>query len=162
MSNHAFSQDHHPTLRHYEREEVGALLQTILVVLTDLALTGKQAHWNVVGPNFRPLHLFLDEMIETWRTAADGVAERAAALGHSPDGRVATVAAHTALPALPAGVLPDGELVVSLTKILTEAVGTVRERTAQLEDIDVVSADLLHGVIADLEEQLWMIRVQSA
>jgi starvation-inducible DNA-binding protein len=162
MSHHAFSQDHHPTLRHYEREEVGALLQVILVVLTDLALTGKHAHWNVVGPNFRPLHLFLDEMIETWRTAADGVAERAAALGHSPDGRIATVAAHTDLPALPAGEQHDVELIAALTKILTEAIGTVRERTAQLEDVDVVTADLLHGVLADLEEQLWMIRVQAA
>ena len=35
-------------------EEVGAHLQTILVVLIDLALTGQAAHWNVVGPNFRP------------------------------------------------------------------------------------------------------------
>ena len=162
MTNHTFSQDHHPTLRHYEREEVGAHLQTILVVLIDLSLMGKQAHWNVVGPNFRSMHLFLDEMVETWRAAADGVAERAAALGHPPDGRIATLATHTELPALPTGVLPDGELVVTLTKILTEAVGTVRERTAQLEDVDVVSADLLHGVIADLEEQLWMIRVQAA
>jgi hypothetical protein len=37
----------------------------------------------------------------------------------------------------------------------------VRDRCERLEDVDVVTADLLHGVIASLEEQLWMIRVQA-
>jgi len=161
MTQHAFSQDHHPTLRHEEREGLGNELQTILVVLTDLALTGKHAHWNVVGPSFRSLHLMLDEMIETWREAGDSVAERAAALGHSPDGRIATVATHTELTALPAGRQSDRELVIALTVLLTEATAVVRERTERLEDLDVVTADLLHGVIASLEEQLWMIRVQA-
>jgi starvation-inducible DNA-binding protein len=161
MTQHAFSQDHHPTLRHDERAGLGNELQTILVVLTDLALTGKHAHWNVVGPNFRSLHLHLDEMIDSWRAAADSVAERAAALGHFPDGRVATVAAHTMLPALPAGRQSDHELVIALTVLLTEATGIVRERTERIEEVDVVTADLLHGVIASLEEQLWMIRVQA-
>ena len=32
----------------------------------------------------------------------------------------------------------------------------------RLEDVDTVTADLLHGVVATLEEQAWMIRVQSA
>ena len=116
MSTNHISQDHHPTLRHVDRAAIGNELQVALTVLTDLSLLGKQAHWNVVGPLFRPLHLQLDEMIDAWRAAADAVAERAVALGHSPDGRAATVAA----------------------------------------------ADLLHGVVAGLEENLWMIRVQAA
>ncbi len=161
MTNTTFSQDHHPTLRHEEREAVGVGLQTILVVLSDPALTGKHAHWNVVGPNFRPLHLFLDEMIDAWRDAADSVAERAATLGHSPDGRAGTIAERTDLAALPAGPQRDHELVVALTRLLTDAVGIVRDRCERLEDVDVVTADLLHGVIASLEEQLWMIRVQA-
>ena len=161
MTHHTFSQDHHPTLRHDQREAVGSELQTILVALSDLALTGKHAHWNVVGPNFRSLHLFLDEMIDAWRSAADSVAERAMALGHSPDGRIATLAAHTELPPLPAGRQRDHELIVALTKLLTDVIGMVRERTERLEDVDIVTADLLHGVIANLEEQHWMIRVQA-
>src|SRR3954466_631708 len=88
---HALSQDHHPTLRHEDREAVGNELQRVLVTLIDLSLIGKQAHWNVVGPHFRSLHLQLDEMIDAWREAADVVGERAVALGHAPDGRAATV-----------------------------------------------------------------------
>ena len=36
-------------------------LQKVLVDLIELHLQGKQAHWNLVGTNFRDLHLQLDE-----------------------------------------------------------------------------------------------------
>jgi starvation-inducible DNA-binding protein len=156
------STDHHPTLRHVDREAIGAELQGVLAILIDLSLTGKHAHWNVQGPNFRPLHLHLDEMIDEWRDAADTVGERAVALGHAPDGRTATVAAQSPLPQLEAGPQLDRELLVALTRILTEAIGAIRERMDRLEDVDTVTADILHGVVAKLEEQAWMIRVQTA
>jgi starvation-inducible DNA-binding protein len=162
LSTHHISQDHHPTLRHVDREAIGNELQVALTVLIDLSLLGKQAHWNVVGPLFRPLHLQLDEMIDAWRAAADAVAERAVALGHSPDGRAATVAARSELPTLPEGQIADRDVVASFTRLLTDAVGTIRERMDRIEDVDTVTADLLHGVVAGLEENLWMIRVQAA
>ena len=161
MSVPHLSPDHHPTLRHVDRQAIGAELQQILVVLLDLALLGKQAHWNVVGPHFRSLHLQLDEMIDAWREDADRVAERAVALGFAPDGRAATVAARSPLTPLPGDQLADRDVVTALTRTLTDSVGAVRDRAAPLEDLDPVTADVLHGVIAKLEEQLWMIRVQA-
>src|ERR1700734_1225501 len=77
----------------HQREEVGNQLQATLVELTDLALVGKQLHWSVVGPLFRPLHQQLDERVDSWRELADVIAERAAAIGYWPDGQAATVAA---------------------------------------------------------------------
>ena len=53
----------------------------------DLSLIGKQLHWTVVGPDFRPLHLQLDELVDSWRELSDTVAERAVALGVMPDGQ---------------------------------------------------------------------------
>jgi starvation-inducible DNA-binding protein len=44
------------------KQKSAAELQTVLVDLIDLGLQGKQAHWNVVGPQFRTLHLELDEV----------------------------------------------------------------------------------------------------
>src|SRR5215217_940613 len=105
--------DHHPTLRHEEREGLGYALQDVLVDLVDLALVAKQLHWNVVGPSFRPLHLQLDELYDVAREHADVVAERARALGWSPDGRRDRVAAKSTLPAVPEGLL-DGHHVVGL------------------------------------------------
>jgi starvation-inducible DNA-binding protein len=156
----AISQDHHPTLRHNEREALGAELQAALTVLIDLSLLGKQAHWNVTGRHFRSLHLQLDELVDAWRAAADAVAERAVALGHAPDGRAATVAARSELEPLPEGQLPDHMVIGAFTRLLTDAVGAIRDRMDRIEDVDTVTADLLHGVVAGLEENLWMIRVQ--
>jgi starvation-inducible DNA-binding protein len=161
MSAKIISQDHHPTLRHEDREAIGAELQDILVALIDLSLAGKQAHWNIIGPNFRSLHLQLDELIDYWREAADEVAERAVALGYAPDGRVGTVASRTELEALPSGTMLDRDVIVAFTRLLTDAIGAIRERMDRLEDVDAVTADLLHGVVAKLEENLWMIRVQA-
>ena len=86
---------HMPPLGSHQREEVGQQLQATLVELVDLSLLGKQLHWTVVGPLFRPLHLHLDEMVETWRALSDTVAERAVAIGFIPDGQSATIASDT-------------------------------------------------------------------
>jgi starvation-inducible DNA-binding protein len=66
MATRAPSLDHHPTLRHPDREAIGAELQGVLIDLIDLSLLGKQAHWNLYGAHFRPLHLQLDEFVEEW------------------------------------------------------------------------------------------------
>jgi starvation-inducible DNA-binding protein len=161
MTAKIISQDHHPTLRHPEREAIGIELQAVLVTLTDLSLAGKQAHWNLVGREFRSLHLFLDELVDAWREASDTVAERAVALGHQPDGRAQTIARSTTLDPLPEGQILDEDVIRLFTELLTNAVGDIRERMDRLEDVDTVTADLLHGVVAALEENLWMVRVQA-
>ena len=74
------------------QQTVGTVLQDTLADYLDLSLVAKQAHWNVVGQNFRDAHLHLDELVTLARDDADAVAERAATLGVSPDGRAATVA----------------------------------------------------------------------
>lgn len=161
MHAHVISPDHHPTLRHEERAAIGSELQGILVTLLDLSILGKQAHWTLVGRNFRSLHLFLDELVEEWREATDQIAERSVALGCLPDGRVQTVAARTILAPLELAQLPDHDVIGEFTRLLTDAIGDVRERMDRLEDVDVVTADLLHGVVRGLEENLWMIRSQA-
>jgi transposase len=55
-------------------------LQKVLVDLIELHLQGKQAHWNVVGTNFRDLHLQLDDIVDSAREASDTIAERMRAL----------------------------------------------------------------------------------
>jgi len=160
-THHPLSQDHHPTLRHADRQAIGAELQDILVELTDLSLLGKQAHWNVVGSHFRTLHLQLDEYVDAWRLAADAVAERAVALGHNVDGQSRTVAGRTQLAALPEGPLQDAVVIREVSERLVDAIGRIRDKMDRLEDVDTVTADILHGIVAGLEENLWMLRVQA-
>jgi starvation-inducible DNA-binding protein len=61
----------------HEREAIGRELQATLQDLVNLALIAKQLHWAVIGPLFRPLHLQLDELVDSWRELADTIAERA-------------------------------------------------------------------------------------
>src|ERR1700721_432981 len=86
-------------------------LQKVLVDLIELHLQGKQAHWNVVGTNFRDLHLQLDSIVDIAREAADTIAERMRALDAVPDGRTDTVAATTSAPAVPAGLVGTADIV---------------------------------------------------
>ena len=67
--------------------ELAADLQRALVDITALSLVGKQVHWNVVGPNFRDLHLNLDEVVDIAREGSDELAERMRAINAYPDGR---------------------------------------------------------------------------
>src|SRR5699024_5679212 len=76
-------------------------LQTVLVDFIALSLTAKQAHWNIVGTNFRDLHLNLDEVTDIARARSDEIAERMRALHASPDGRPAVIAEQSALPEFP-------------------------------------------------------------
>jgi starvation-inducible DNA-binding protein len=153
-------QDVHPTLRHEERQALGTDLQGMLVDLTDLALIGKQLHWNIQGPHFRSLHLQLDELIDVWRELGDRVAERAVALGVAPDGRAQTIAADSEFSPPPAGPLPTGDAVAYLAQRLVEVITRARTRMEQTAEYDDVTNDLLIEVVGQLEQQHWMVRVQ--
>jgi starvation-inducible DNA-binding protein len=153
--------DHHATLRHEERDALGNVLQSVLVDLTDLALAGKQLHWNVVGPHFRPLHLELDQLVKSARKLGDQVAERARALAWAPDGRRETIAGDSTLPHLPEGEMLDVDVVDHATALLVQTIATARAAMERAAEYDPVTEDLLHQVVADLEEHAWMFSSQA-
>src|SRR5436190_16667842 len=103
-----------------ERKVTGAVLQDSLIDLIDLHLSAKQAHWNLRGRNFRSVHLQLDEVVDLAREHADTLAERAVAIGVSPDGRARTVADGTRVHQLDAGWLEDDKVVAAITDVLAE------------------------------------------
>jgi starvation-inducible DNA-binding protein len=143
-----------------EDREVIAELQSMLVELIDLALIGKQTHWNVEGPHFRSLHLELDELVDAWRALGDDVAERAVALGAAPDGQAATVASFSHIAPLPVGHLRDYDVIREVADRVTEVAARARARIEVVAGRDPVSEDLLIAVAGTLEKQLWMLRVQ--
>src|ERR1700733_9588305 len=101
-------------------------LQKLLVDLIELHLQGKQAHWNLVGTNFRDLHLQLDDIVDIAREAADTIAERMRALDAVPDGRTATVTATTSVPAAPAGLVGSTDTVEIISDRIYATVDNVR------------------------------------
>ncbi|MGV8852951.1 MAG: Dps family protein [Rhodoglobus sp.] len=136
-------------------------MQLVLVELLELQFQGKQAHWNVVGKNFRDTHLVLDEIIDAARGFSDTIAERMRALHATPDGRSDTVAATTTLPAFPAGEISTTETIDMLTERLEGTVATIREVHDPIDEEDPTSADLLHAIIESLEQFAWMVSAEN-
>lgn len=136
-------------------------LQTVLTDLIDLHLQGKQAHWNVVGTNFRDLHLQLDEIIAAARLFADQAAERMRALHALPDGRSSTVSAGSRLDEFPEGLTSTKETVKLITARLERTVQTMRDVHDEVDEEDPTSADLLHAAIERLEQLAWMVNAET-
>jgi starvation-inducible DNA-binding protein len=144
------------------QQTVGAVLQDTLADLVDLSLIAKQAHWNVVGRNFREAHLHLDELVDLARGYADDVAERAATLGVSPDGRAATVAKTSGLPAFDEGWRSVDDVTAAVVALLETLIARFRERIEATDEPDPVTQDLLIGMTAKLEEAHWMWQAKTA
>ncbi|MEW2352718.1 DNA starvation/stationary phase protection protein [Spirillospora sp. NPDC029432] len=143
-----------------DRKVAGEALQGALVDLIDLALIGKQAHWNLTGRHFKVVHEHLDELVDLARQYQDEVAERAVAIGVNPDGRARTVADRTEIPQLEAGYLADDKVVAAITDALAQVIGRFRERITATDEPDPVTQDLLIETTAALEKQHWMFQAQ--
>jgi starvation-inducible DNA-binding protein len=136
-------------------------LQAVLVDLVELHLQGKQAHWNLIGTNFRDLHLQLDSLVETARDASDTIAERMRALNGVPDGRSDTVVATTTVPAVPPGLVAVTEIVDMITTRIYAVVATLRTVHDDVDAVDPSTADLLHAIIDGLEKEAWLIKSEN-
>lgn len=141
---------------------VGEALQGALVDLVDLSLVAKQVHWNIVGPRFRSVHLQLDDVVSTARKHLDTVAERASAVGVTPDGRAATVAGTSAIGTVPNGWIKDVDAVRILVDALGAVIDRMRERVEVTDKPDPVTQDVLIQVTAGLEKHAWMFQAESA
>ena len=150
------------TLAKDVRRDVAALLQPVLADLIDLSLQGKQAHWNVVGVNFTPLHTQLDKVVEDAREWSDAVAERIRALDVAAEGQMGTVVKRTSLKPMPEGTLADRDVVKLIVERLTLAASRARKGVDELDKLDKITQDLLIGVVEGLEKHLWMFRVQQS
>lgn len=148
-------------LSEQDRKAVGDALQGALVDLLDLSLLAKQVHWNVVGPRFRSIHLQLDEVVDSARTHADTVAERASAIGVSPDGRAGTVAKTSGIDTVTDGWVKDTEVVEIMVAALSATITRLRERIELTDKPDPVTQDILIGVSRDLEKAHWMFQAEN-
>ena len=138
-------------------------LQNTLTELQTLQLQTKQAHWNVSGPFFYPLHEQLDEQHEAWGKLADTVAERLLAIGVSSDGRATTIVQTSSLPEFPGGFVDDAEIVRWFTLAYKQVGEEVRGGILAAEENDPETSNILLEVEGSLDKYQWMMRayVQS-
>lgn len=140
------------------RQDLQAL-QPTFADLKVLAIITKQLHWNVVGRHFKPIHEHLDEIYAEVEGFVDEVAERIVAVGYSPNGQVSDLGT-SELPEVPLGFLKDDIVLEHMGDRLGRVAKVIRQRMAEIEDVDTATADLLHGIVLALEKQHWMIQAQ--
>jgi len=128
--------------------------------LADLIVVGmlaKHAQWNIVGPVCRSMGALFDGLADMSRRHSDAVAERAAILGHHPDGRAETIGRDNTLPTVHAGELTDDTAIRAFDAILESVVTRLHEAIEDVAD-DPVTRDLFTNIVGSLERQAWMIR----
>lgn len=125
--------------------------------LIALAVNGKQAHWHLRGANFIGVHEFLDEVVAHAQAASDTVAERIVALGQPVDGRIGTVAAQTSTPEMDFGFKNPTETVHEVVGQLDATLTTVYAAVEALDDIDLVSQDVVIAIAQQLDKDRWFL-----
>ena len=147
-----------PGLSDKAGREVAELLQKLLSTYNDLHLTLKHVHWNVVGPNFIGVHEMIDPQVELVRGYADDVAERIAALGASPQGTPGAILKDRTWDDYSVGRDTVQAHLAALDLVYTGVVEDARKAIEVLDDLDLVSQDLVIGQVGELEKFQWFVR----
>lgn len=132
-------------------------LTPVLHDLIALGVNGKQAHWHVRGENFMGVHEFLDDVVAHAQDAADTVAERVVALGLPVDGRIGTVAKRATNPELSPGFQQSSVTVAEVVAQLDATLATVNAAVKALDDVDLVSQDIVIAVAQQLDKDRWFL-----
>jgi starvation-inducible DNA-binding protein len=141
-----------------ERRKSVAGLQQLTVDLLALHNVYKEAHWNLTGPLYLPLHEYYQQRADFYLRQADRFAERVLHLGASVDGRYSTIASTTRLAELPAGYLTDDHSI----KLLLDRVSVLQKGIYQLigetEDSDPPTSNTLQDLGYAVDKDLWQLR----
>jgi starvation-inducible DNA-binding protein len=138
--------------------KIAGILQDRLNALTDLHLTLKHVHWNVVGPHFISVHEMLDPQVDAVREFADDVAERIATLGASAVGTPGALVAARSWDDYSLGRAGAIEHLGALDLVYTGVITDYREAIEAAGEVDPITEDMLIGHSAKLELFHWFIR----
>lgn len=140
------------------RREMIVLLNQQLADTFDLLSQTKQAHWNVKGPQFMPLHQLYDTLAEGLEEYVDMIAERATALGGLALGTARMAAAASRLPEYPNDAFESMDTVRALAERYASLAASTRKAidiAAERGDAD--TADMFTEISRALDKWLWFL-----
>jgi starvation-inducible DNA-binding protein len=147
-----------PSLTPEDGATVAEILQERLNSLTDLHLTLKHVHWNVVGPHFIAVHEMLDPQVDAVRAMTDAIAERIATLGGAPVGTPGALVAARTWEDYHLGRATAIEHLGALDEVYQGVIEAHRKAAKDTEELDDVTNDLLIGHLHELELFHWFVR----
>lgn len=147
-----------PGVKPDDARRVIELLQGRLNCYSDLQLTLKHVHWNVVGPHFIAVHQMIDPHVEEVREMADEAAERIATFGGSPQGTPGALVAARSWQDYAIGRATTQEHLAALDIAYRGIISDTRVAIEELDDLDLVSQDMIIAHAEKLELFHWFVR----
>jgi starvation-inducible DNA-binding protein len=147
-----------PGMTQKDAKTVVTLLQDRLNALSDLALTLKHVHWNVVGPQFIGVHTMIDPQVDAVRLMVDATAERIAALGASPIGTPGALVKQRSWDDYDLGRADAIEHMGALDIVYAGVIEAHRNAINKTEELDPVTQDMLIAQSGELEQFHWFVR----
>ena len=144
-----------------DQEAAGTLVTTLqdrLTALTDLHLTLKHVHWNVVGPHFIAVHEMLDPQVDEVRKMTDEIAERIATLGGSPIGLMGAMVKARSWTDYSIGRDGTAAHLGALDLVYQGVITDHRGAIEAASEVDPVTEDLLIAQSGKLELFHWFVR----
>jgi starvation-inducible DNA-binding protein len=143
-----------------QRKGVCELLNNDLADAYLLLVKTKKYHWDVVGPQFRSLHMLWEEHYQTLTTNIDSIAERVRALGGFPVSTMEGFLKLTSLKENPENLPLATQMVSKLVDDHEQVIRNLREHIDACGDKfhDEGTADFLTGLMEGHEEMAWMLR----
>ena len=147
-------------IKEENRQEVIAILQPVIANLGVLYAKTRNYHWNLTGPRFHTLHLFLEQQYKQLAEAADEVAERTRSLGGFAIGTLAEFKEKSILTEEPGVRPPVDAMLENLLADHETIIKGLREDIDKCDDDlqDAGTADFLTGLMEEHEKLAWMIR----
>jgi starvation-inducible DNA-binding protein len=148
-----------PGLDEAASEKIVSILQNRLSQEQEASLVLKHAHWNVTGPSFIGVHEMLDPQIDIVRNQADETAERIATLGGSPDGRPDAILRNRTWKGVDlTGRHSTQDYLQALCDFYDQLIADDREAIKELDELDVISSNIVQDHVQDLEKFQWFMR----
>ncbi len=147
-----------PGMTEQDGRRVAEMLQGRLSALIDTQLTLKHIHWNVVGANFIGVHEMLDPQYAAVALMSDECAERIAALGHEAMGTPGFVAKNRTWDDYSLARGGTMEHLGGLDLVYSGLISDHRKVMKELDELDLVSQDMIIGQLEQLEKFHWFVR----
>lgn len=152
-----------PGLSEEVSEKIVAILQSRLSQEQEAALILKHAHWNVEGPNFIAVHEMIDPQVAAVLAQADETAERISTLGGSPDGTPDAIVRNRSWEGLGLkGHQSTTDYINALIAYYDEFIANDRKAIAELDELDVISSNIVQDHVQELEKFQWFLRSHVA
>ena len=138
---------------------VAEILNKLLADHNVLYTKARNAHWNVVGPDFHAQHLFFETIYDALAETIDEIAERVRAIGHYAVGSLKEFLELTQLSEEKPAKNDSQSYIKALLNDFESVIISIRGNIETVEKHgDAGTEDFLVGIMEAHEKTAWMLR----